>query len=195
MAKFYAVKVGRKTGVFTTWNETNKLVKGYPNAKFKSFTSEAAAREYLEDNQEAVASFDEGYSAFVDGSFNKGKQQYGSGVVILKDGAVIDELSITGTPDFIESYQIAGETIATLEAIRWAVDHKVDKLSIHYDYQGIESWATGDWKTNKPISEYYKKEFDLLSTKLKVSFVKVKGHSGDKYNDLADQLAGKAADA
>ncbi|MDU5335603.1 ribonuclease H family protein [Enterococcus sp.] len=195
MAKFYAVKVGRKTGVFTTWNETNNLVKGYPNAKFKSFTSEAAANEYLQDKAEVVASFDEGYSAFVDGSFNKGKQQYGSGVVILKDGTVIDELSITGTPDFIESYQIAGETIATLEAIRWAVDHKVDKISIHYDYQGIESWAKGDWKTNKPISEYYKKEFDLLSTKTNVSFVKVKGHSGDKYNDRADYLAGKAADA
>lgn len=195
MAKFYAVKVGRKTGVFTTWNETNNLVKGYPNAKFKSFTSEAAANEYLQDKAEVVASFDEGYSAFVDGSFNKGKQEYGSGVVILKDGTVIDELSITGTPDFIESYQIAGETIATLEAIRWAVDHKVDKISIHYDYQGIESWAKGDWKTNKPISEYYKKEFDLLSTKTNVSFVKVKGHSGDKYNDRADYLAGKAADA
>lgn len=195
MAKFYAVKVGRKTGVFTTWNETNNLVKGYPNAKFKSFTSEAAANEYLQDKAEVVASFDEGYSAFVDGSFNKGKQQYGSGVVILKDGTVIDELSITGTPDFIESYQIAGETIATLEAIRWAVDHNVDKISIHYDYQGIESWAKGDWKTNKPISEYYKKEFDLLSTKTNVSFVKVKGHSGDKYNDRADYLAGKAADA
>lgn len=195
MAKFYAVKVGRKTGVFTTWNETNNLVKGYPNAKFKSFTSEAAANDYLQDKAEVVASFDEGYSAFVDGSFNKGKQQYGSGVVILKDGSVIDELSITGTPDFIESYQIAGETIATLEAIRWAVDHKVDKISIHYDYQGIESWAKGDWKTNKPISEYYKKEFDRLSTKTNVSFVKVKGHSGDKYNDRADYLAGKAADA
>lgn len=195
MAKFYAVKVGRKTGVFTTWNETNSLVKGYPNAKFKSFINEAAANEYLQDKAEVVASFDEGYSAFVDGSFNKGKQQYGSGVVILKDGTVIDELSITGTPDFIESYQIAGETIATLEAIRWAVDHKVDKISIHYDYQGIESWAKGDWKTNKPISEYYKKEFDLLSTKTNVSFVKVKGHSGDKYNDRADYLAGKAADA
>lgn len=195
MAKFYAVKVGRKTGVFTTWNETNNLVKGYPNAKFKSFTSEAAANEYLQDKAEVVASFDEGYSAFVDGSFNKGKQQYGSGVVILKDGTVIDELSITGTPDFIESYQIAGETIATLEAIRWSVDHNVDKISIHYDYQGIESWAKGDWKTNKPISEYYKKEFDLLSTKTNVSFVKVKGHSGDKYNDRADYLAGKAADA
>ena len=29
--------------------------------------------------------------------------------------------------------------------------------------------------------------------KLDISFVKVRGHSGDKYNDMADELAKKAA--
>ncbi|AYJ74733.1 ribonuclease H [Thermus phage phiFa] len=33
----YTVWVGRKTGVFETWEETKELVLGYPGAKFKKF--------------------------------------------------------------------------------------------------------------------------------------------------------------
>lgn len=194
LAKFYAIKVGKKTGIFTTWEETSRLVKGYPGAKYKSFPTKAEAQNYLEAPK--VTDDFSGYSAFVDGSFNKGKQQYGSGVVILKNGEVVDELSIPGNDaTFLDSFQIAGEVIASLEAIKWAVDHQLDKIIIHYDYQGIESWAVGDWKTNKPISQFYKKEFDQVSRNISVSFVKVKGHSGDKYNDRADYLAGMAANA
>lgn len=35
--KYYAVKNGRKTGIYTSWEDTEKLVKGYPDAKYKSF--------------------------------------------------------------------------------------------------------------------------------------------------------------
>ena len=36
--------------------------------------------------------------------------------------------------------------------------------------------------------EFYKDASKLVD----VDFIKVKGHSGDKYNDLADELAKKA---
>ena len=32
---YYAVANGYKTGIFNTWDECNKQVKGYKNAKFK----------------------------------------------------------------------------------------------------------------------------------------------------------------
>jgi viroplasmin and RNaseH domain-containing protein len=35
--KFYTVWVGRTPGVFDSWAETEKSIKGYPDAKFKSF--------------------------------------------------------------------------------------------------------------------------------------------------------------
>ncbi|UYG09208.1 ribonuclease H family protein [Halomonas sp. M4R1S46] len=35
--KFYVVWVGRQTGIFTTWAECNRQVKGYPKARYKSF--------------------------------------------------------------------------------------------------------------------------------------------------------------
>ncbi len=45
--KFYAVRQGRKTGMFLTWDECKKQVMGYPGAIYKSFGTEAEAKEYL----------------------------------------------------------------------------------------------------------------------------------------------------
>ena len=62
-------------------------------------------------------------------------------------------------------------------------------LTIVHDYQGIASWCTGEWKTNKEGTKAYKAYFDSLKDKIIIHFQKVKGHSGDEYNDLADELA------
>ena len=45
--KYYAVAKGRKTGIFTTWNETKELVNGYHGAKYKSFKTLKEAQEYI----------------------------------------------------------------------------------------------------------------------------------------------------
>ncbi len=47
MSKIYAVKVGRKTGLFHSWEEREKQVKGYKGAIYKSFSSEEEAKNYL----------------------------------------------------------------------------------------------------------------------------------------------------
>lgn len=45
--KVYAVKVGRKTGLFATWAECEAQVKGYMGAKFKGFGSREEAEAWL----------------------------------------------------------------------------------------------------------------------------------------------------
>ena len=42
--KFYAVRQGRKTGMFLTWDECKKQVMGYPGAIYKSFGTEAGSK-------------------------------------------------------------------------------------------------------------------------------------------------------
>lgn len=37
--KYYAVRTGRKTGVFMTWAECQKQVTGFSGAEFKSFST------------------------------------------------------------------------------------------------------------------------------------------------------------
>ena len=44
---FYAVAKGRKRGIYKTWTECEKHVRGFKNAKFKKFPSEQQAREFI----------------------------------------------------------------------------------------------------------------------------------------------------
>lgn len=46
--KYYAVTNGRKKGVYRTWSECEKQVKGFPNAKFKSFSTLKEAQAFVE---------------------------------------------------------------------------------------------------------------------------------------------------
>ncbi|MED9947073.1 MAG: RNase H family protein, partial [Peptacetobacter hiranonis] len=62
-------------------------------------------------------------------------------------------------------------------------------LVIYFDYQGIEKWCTGEWKANKKGTIEYRDFYNSIKDKLDVSFVKVAAHTGDKYNEMADQLA------
>lgn len=53
MAKFYAVRKGEKTGIYTTWAEAEAQVKKYSGAEYKSFSTEEDARAYM-DGKEIV---------------------------------------------------------------------------------------------------------------------------------------------
>ena len=45
--KIYAVKVGRKPGIYLTWSDCQEQINGFSNAKFKSFSSYDEAHNFL----------------------------------------------------------------------------------------------------------------------------------------------------
>ena len=45
--KYYAVRKGQQPGIYRTWPETQKQVNGYPQAEYKSFTSESEAQAFM----------------------------------------------------------------------------------------------------------------------------------------------------
>ena len=65
-------------------------------------------------------------------------------------------------------------------------------MVIYYDYEGIAKWCTGEWKTNKEGTKAYAAFYNSIKDRLNVEFRHVKGHSGDKYNDLVVHLAKQA---
>lgn len=46
-AKFYAVKKGRKPGIYHTWHECQKQIDDFPGAVYRRFDTEAEAKEFI----------------------------------------------------------------------------------------------------------------------------------------------------
>jgi hypothetical protein len=53
--KWYAVIKGVEPGIYTTWPDAEKQVKGFPGAIFKGFKSEGEARAYLDTENDGSA--------------------------------------------------------------------------------------------------------------------------------------------
>ena len=51
--KYYAVKKGRQTGIYTSWPECQKMVIGFPGAVYRSFVDRPAAENWLHSDQES----------------------------------------------------------------------------------------------------------------------------------------------
>lgn len=47
--KYYAVRRGKKPGIYRTWPETQRQVNGFSGAQYKSFTTLAAAEAFIKD--------------------------------------------------------------------------------------------------------------------------------------------------
>ena len=194
MAKFYAVKKGKKTGIFSTWDECKEQVTGFKGAVYKSFKTLSEAEAFLERNEEKIENIEEvdGVYAYIDGSFDRVSGIYGSGVVIV-DGDKKHEYKHAGNrEDYAQLHNVAGELEAAKFVMWYAVDKKIKEITLFYDYQGIEAWAVGDWKANLPYTQDYVKFYNKVKTAVKVNFVKVKAHTGIELNEVVDKLAKEA---
>lgn len=192
--KFYAVRKGRNNGIYNTWNECKEQINGFSGAEYKSFTTIEEAKSYLDgENSIKIQEGKELVKAYVDGSYEHSIREYGSGVVIIKNEEVIKTYSKKGNDkDLVGMRNVAGEIEAAKIAMDYCIDNNINNLVLYFDYEGIEKWCLGLWKTNKEGTVKYKKFYDNIKDKLNVEFVKVKAHSGNKYNDEADKLAKKA---
>ena len=187
--KYYAVKRGRQAGIYLSWKECEEQIKGFSGAVYKSFTSLDQAKEYIKEVKEKPLT-GQGLVAYVDGSYNIKTKEYGYGCVLLEGQTVILETKGNGKDEDMASMRnVAGEIIGSEVAIQYAIDKGYDYICVYYDYEGIEKWANHEWKANKKGTQAYQKFIDVARTKIHVKFIKVLAHSGDYYNEKADQLA------
>lgn len=201
--KYYAVYKG-KSGlpkIFTSWDECKKEVIGFKGAIYKSFTTEKDATNFIELNSEGKVSEkaeelienEEGLFIYVDGSFAIDKGNYSYGLVAVKDGEIIYKDKGTGVDkEAVSLRNVSGEVLGAKMAVEYAIKNGFKEITIAYDYQGVESWAIGTWKRNNRITAEYNEFMQSKMKEVKIRFKKIKGHSGHKYNDLADKLAKEA---
>lgn len=198
MGKFYAVAKGKSDApiIFETWDECKKEVIGCKGAIYKSFGSRKEAENFLLLHSEDIVlsnSEHEETCIYVDGSFMEAKNNYSFGLVVVNNGEVIHkDKGIGYKAEDISLRNVAGEVMGAMKAVEYALNNDFDRITICYDYQGIECWAKGTWQRNKDLTKYYHEFMKENMHKIKINFKKIKGHSGNKYNDLADKLAKEA---
>ena len=115
-AKFYAVRKGRTTGIFTSWSQCQQQVTGYPGASFKSFPTRGEAQRFLETGfvggqadvpQKAEANAEA--VAYVDGSYHAGTGEFACGAVIFYQGEAFEISQKFNDPDLAAMRNVAGE--------------------------------------------------------------------------------------
>ncbi len=192
--KIYAVRRGRKTGLFATWAECQEQVTGFSGAEYKSFPTREEALRFLGGAQESgYAGADEDTAvAYVDGSFDKHSGDFSYGMVILYRGEELTFSQRMQDRELAQMHNVAGEIKGAEAAMRYAVAQGIAKIVIYHDYEGIAKWCNGAWQANKEGTKAYRTYYESVRDKVQIEFVKVRGHSGDKYNDMADMLAKRA---
>ena len=204
--KIYAVRKGKTTGIFYSWDECSASVNGYPGAEYKSFTTKEEANSYLgnsfavqieeekkDQKNTALHGTESTLTAYVDGSFDPSIGKYAFGCILLTpEGEIIRESGNGQDPESLAIRNVAGEMLGAMYAVQWAINHGYPSLTIYYDYEGIAKWAQGDWKAKNKRTQQYAEFMNSKRSYIQLTFQKVKAHSGDHYNEEVDKLAKSA---
>lgn len=153
--KYYVVWKGRKTGIFTTWAECEKQVKGFVGAQFKAFESEA----------EADAAYLAKYEDYIGKVITSGKWREASIKPLLPSVCV--DAACSGAPGKLEYRGVntetgeeifragpyadgtnnVGEFLAIVHALTWQEKHNLH-IPIYSDSENAILWVnTGICKT------------------------------------------------
>lgn len=205
--KFYGVARGRRTGVFTNWPYTARLVQGYPGARYRGF-----------ETREAAEAFVRGDGAFETGPLASAPPDTADRLVVYTDGgargnpgpggygAVI--VRPEGNEEIAGGYRLTTNNrmeltacIAALERLRSPA-----RVALHSDSAYVvnainkgwaKSWQARGWKKadGKPAMnpDLWQRLMDLIAIH-DVHFIKVKGHVGIELNERCDRLANRAMD-
>lgn len=195
--RVYAVKRGKNTGIFYQWEECRNAVDGYPGAEYKGFPTVQEAKSYLgltgqEDIDVPPAGEASGESllAYVDGSYDDTLKKYAFGCVfILADGHIYTQYGNGDNKQSLQHRNVTGEMLGAMYAVKTAMLNGFQKVELCYDYQGIEKWVTGEWRSKTELTQKYAGAMREWGTKIHISFTKVAAHTNVKYNELADQMA------
>lgn len=186
---FYAVKVGKKPGIYDSWAKCKMQIDGVSGCQYKGFRTKKEAEAYL-NGTDTESNCNAEITIYVDGSYDEPNGVYGYGLVVLLPSGEIQKLYGAGNnPEPAALRNVAGEMLAAMHAVRYAIKNGFHSVEICYDYSGIEMWATGGWKTKTSLTYKYADAMKKWMKEVDVSFRKVAAHTNVEHNELADQLA------
>lgn len=204
--KFYAVKKGLTPGIYMSWADCQAQINGYSGAIFKGFATMEEAKAFIGGEPEVFAqeeqmvlkespsdvSADTEAVAYVDGSYDVTTGSFSYGMVMFHNGKEEHFSKKFEGSDLASMRNVAGEIEGARAAMQYCLDKGIKSVTIYHDYIGIAAWCTGEWKAKQEGTMDYALFYRAASLHVDIHFKKVKGHSGDTYNELADKLAKQA---
>ena len=188
--KYYALLDENNKLIYENWDEAKEALKKLKAPKYKSFKTKEEALAFLEGKEMEID-----YSiptAYIDGSFDSKTEDYSFGGCLFLNGDIMKFKKRYPKDEYSQFRNVAGEIKGAGYIINYAIKHDIKELNIYYDYNGIEKWYTGEWKANSLIAKEYVSFALKAKEKIKINFHKIKSHTNNKYNDLADELAKEA---
>lgn len=186
--KEYIVRISDKIQIDWQYNVINKQLAKTVRDKFMN------DKKVIKNPSLAYASQDEIFldaHAYVDGSYNPNLKKASYGLVMFLGKEVLELRGMAfETDNRVSNYD--GEIQGAIKAMEICASRGVKKLFLYYDFIGIKDDGKGKKKIKKVIGERYREYYRYLKDKVMIDFVKVKAHSGEKYNNRADFLAKQA---
>ena len=203
MAKsYYAVKKGRQTGIFNSWDECQVVIKNYSGAEYKGFNTMEEAEAFMNGVSVATAQsqkiviqkpmFENEVQIYSDGSFKDNTVSLG--LVLRTHYKDLKFYGMVESTQYNSLRNIAGELFAVLAGVELACQLGLTNISVYYDYEGVEKWYTGEWSAKSDLAIKYVGLLRNLvaQNNLNIKFFKVVGHSSVEGNVLADKMASRA---
>ena len=187
--RYYAVRVGRKIGVYTNLKTYREQVDGFSRAESKLFKDHDAAEQWINEGKCEKLTTENEAIAYVDGSYDEAKNMYSYGAVIIHRDKRYYLNGCKSDTEMAKLHNIAGELESAMQAIAWSKCLNIQSLRIVHDCEAISLLALGDSKVREGTTAEYKKFYETASKTIDIQFCKTKAHSSDRYNDMADALA------
>jgi len=193
--RYYAAKY--KDGTFNifydTWNSVKPKLQGVSGVIFKGFDSREELKVWLEEilqykmieRTEDTPFVPDMIYLFTDGS-NDNETVSWAWVAVCNNKKISED---RGTGAYNKSRNVAGEIEAAVRAIKWfvATYPEDQRVVIVHDYIGLSMWMNGQWGARSEQALYFLNELKPLAHR--ISWEKVKGHSGVTWNEYVDKLA------
>ncbi|SHK47791.1 ribonuclease HI [Selenomonas ruminantium] len=216
--KVYAVRNGRKTGLFTSWAECKAQVEGFPGARFKGFLDANEATKWLnldyvppygggkkaasgQKNTQAEPAVDHDdapdYIIYTDGSCLRNPDGPGGWAAVIADQIQGQLTELHGGEASTTNNRM--ELTAALKALSFARQNAVIDLYTDSQYlknaftkNWLAGWKRKNWMTAAGTPVKNQDLWQLLDKAFaehQVRFHWVKGHVGVAQNERCDELA------
>ena len=209
--KFYAVKVGKTPGIYNSWSDCEKEVKGFNGAKFKSFATRNEALSWLDgkdfstetnriekSNADSnIETTETNFLIYTDGSCLKNPGGAGGWAAIVTDTHTGEIKELTGGEKATTNNRMelsaalfALSSIKKPSTITLVTDSEYLKNAFTKNW--LKNWQKRNWKTATGADVKNRDLWEKLSFEVnrhKIYFSWVKGHAGNPQNERCDFLA------